>query len=43
MISGEPGEIVIPATVSMHGSQWLGDHYPPRTPLDPVRLILARG
>ncbi|MDP3748052.1 MAG: HtaA domain-containing protein [Phenylobacterium sp.] len=42
MTSGEAGEIVIPATVSMHGSQWLGDHYPPRTPLDPVRLILAR-
>ncbi|WP_332764742.1 HtaA domain-containing protein [Phenylobacterium sp.] len=41
MTSGESGEIVIPATVSMHGSQWLGDHYPPRTPLDPVRLILA--
>jgi len=42
MTTAESGEIVIPATVSMHGSQWLGDHYPPRTPLDPVRLILAR-
>lgn len=41
MTSGEAGEIVIPATVSIHGSQLLGDHYPPRTPLDPVRLILA--
>src|SRR3990167_8062127 len=41
MTSGDSGEIVIPATVSIYGSQWLGDHYPPRTPLDPVRLILA--
>lgn len=41
MTTGEAGEIVIPATISMHGGQWLGDHYPPGTRLDPVRLVLA--
>jgi len=37
----EAGEIVIPAALSMDGIQLLGDHYPLRTPLDPVRLTLA--
>jgi len=36
------GEIVIPAALSMDGIQWLGDHYPLKTPLDPVRLIVRR-
>ncbi len=43
MTVGPLGEVVIPATISMHGGQWLGDHYPFRTPLDPVRLLLASG
>jgi hypothetical protein len=42
MTHGESGEIVIAATLSAEGSQWLGDHYPMRTPLDPVRLTPAR-
>lgn len=36
--SGESGEIVIPAALTLDGSQVLGDHYPPKTALDPVRL-----
>lgn len=37
----EPGLIVLPTTLSMHGIQWLGDHYPLRTPLDPATLALG--
>jgi hypothetical protein len=37
------GELVIPAKLSRDGWQVLGDHYLPSTPLDPVRLKLARG
>ena len=38
---GDDGEWVIPAKLSRDGWQVLGDHYPPSTPLDPVRLKLA--
>jgi hypothetical protein len=38
---GDDGELVIPAKLSRDGWQVLGDHYPPSTPLDPVRLKLA--
>lgn len=41
MTSGSSGEVVIPAALSMDGSQLLGDHYPPMTALDPVRLTPA--
>lgn len=41
--TGEDGELVIPAALSMDGYFLLGDHYPPRTPLDPVRLRLTDG
>ena len=40
---GETGEIVLPAALAMFGIQWLGDHYPLKTSLDPVRLTLAAG
>jgi hypothetical protein len=36
--SGDDGDLVIPVALSMDGSYFLGDHYPPRTALDPVRL-----
>jgi hypothetical protein len=39
---GDDGELVIAAKLSRDGWQVLGDHYPPSTPLDPVRLKLAR-
>ena len=38
----EDGDLVIPARLSIDGSYLLGDHYPPRTVVDPVRLKLAR-
>jgi hypothetical protein len=38
MTAGEGGEIVLPAALMMFGCQWLGDHYPAKTALDPVRL-----
>ena len=41
MTAGESGEILVPAALTIDGMQLLGDHYPPRTPLDPVRLTLA--
>ncbi|HLZ84904.1 MAG TPA: HtaA domain-containing protein [Caulobacteraceae bacterium] len=37
----DDGAWVIPAKLSRDGWQVLGDHYPPSTPLDPVRLKLA--
>jgi hypothetical protein len=40
--AGELGEIVIPAALTIEGMQLLGDHYPPKTPLDPVRLLPAK-
>ncbi len=40
--SGESGEIAIPAALTIEGMQLLGDHYPPRTVLDPVRLTPAK-
>ena len=40
---GDDGEWVIPARLSRDGWQVLGDHYPPSTPLDPVRLKLPPG
>lgn len=42
-MTSEGGEFVIPAALSMDGWQLLGDHYPPMTALDPVRLTLAGG
>jgi Htaa len=36
------GELVIPTKLSRDGWQVLGDHYLPATPLDPLRLKLAR-
>ena len=38
---GEAGELVIPAALTLDGSFLLGDHYPPATVLDPVRLSLG--
>lgn len=38
MTVGEGGELVLPAALMMFGCQWLGDHYPAGTALDPVRL-----
>lgn len=37
----DDGELVLPTALSMDGSQVLGDHYPPGTALDPVRLKLG--
>ncbi len=39
--TGDDGVVVIPAKVSMDGWRVLPDHYPPMTPLDPVRLRLS--
>jgi hypothetical protein len=39
--TGDDGALVIPAKVSMDGWRVLPDHYPPMTPLDPVRLRLS--
>ncbi len=36
--SDDTGDSIIPTALSMHGIQLLGDHYPLRTVLDPVRL-----
>ena len=41
MIPGEGGELITPAGLSIDGIQALGDHYPLKTALDPVRLGLA--
>jgi hypothetical protein len=41
MTVGEGGEIELPAALMMFGCQWLGDHYPMRTALDPVRLVVG--
>jgi hypothetical protein len=43
MTVGEGGEIELPAALMMFGCQWLGDHYPARTALDPVRLGVGGG
>jgi len=40
MTTGADMELVIPAKLSKEGWRILGDHYPPMTPLDPVRLRL---
>lgn len=37
----EAGELVVPAVTTLDGMQLLGDHYPPGTQLDPVRLKLG--
>lgn len=39
--SGDEGGLIIPAALSLDGSYVLGDHYPPRTALDPVSLATA--
>lgn len=36
--AGAEGELLIPAQLTAEGSQVLGDHYPPGTTLDPIRL-----
>lgn len=36
------GDLVLPAALTLDGSFLLGDHYPPSTVLDAVRLTLAR-
>ena len=41
MTTEPSGEIVIPVGLSVEGSRLLGDHYAPRTELDPVRLRLG--
>lgn len=41
-VSADAGETIIPTTLLMDGIQLLGDHYPLRTVLDPVRLRAAR-
>ena len=41
MTTGDVGNVVIPTALSIDGSFLLGDHYPPTTALDPVRLILT--
>lgn len=41
MTTDEAGEAVIPTALSIDGIQLLGDHYPPMTPLDPVRLAVG--
>lgn len=41
MTPGGPGEVVLPAALSLDGCQLLGDHYPARTPLDPVRVRVS--
>ena len=38
---GVGGQLILPTTVTMDGYQWLGDHYPPGTVLDPVRLSVG--
>jgi hypothetical protein len=35
------GAIVIPTKLTGDGAYWLGDNYPPMTPVDPVRLTLV--
>lgn len=42
MTTDETGALVIPTAVTLDGYMLLGDHYPPKTPLDPVVLTLAR-
>lgn len=37
----EGGDLVLPAVTTIDGMQLLGDHYPPGTQLDPVRLKLG--
>jgi hypothetical protein len=37
----DAGAPVAPTALAMFGIQWLGDHYPLKTPLDPVRLTPA--
>jgi hypothetical protein len=39
--TSDDGAWVIPAKLARDGWQVLGDHYPPSTPLDPVRLKLG--
>ena len=34
----DEGLVSVPAILTLEGSQLLGDHYPIRTPLDPLRL-----
>ncbi|MDZ4372402.1 MAG: HtaA domain-containing protein [Phenylobacterium sp.] len=36
---GPEGAVEIPAAMTLDGMMIVGDHYPPGTPLDPVRLL----
>lgn len=42
LAAADPGHGAIPTSLTMDGSWLLGDHYPPRTALDPVRLTTAQ-
>lgn len=37
----EGGALTVPATATLDTYSIVGDHYPPGTPLDPVRLVLG--
>lgn len=39
MAAGPDGSVTLPATITLDGMFILGDHYPPGTVLDPVRLL----
>ena len=41
MTAGPDGSVTLPATITLDGMFILGDHYPPGTALDPVRLGIA--
>ena len=41
MAAGPDGAVSLPATITLDGMFILGDHYPPGTVLDPVRLVGA--
>ena len=41
LVRSGPDEVSIPTSLTIEGIQWLGDHYPFKTPLDPVLLRLA--
>lgn len=41
MTTEPDGSVLIPTATTLDGMMILGDHYPPGTPLDPVRLTAA--
>lgn len=38
---GADGSVTIPATTTIDGMMIIGDHYPPGTVMDPVRLVVG--